>query len=78
MMNYDDIIKTVSEIVNNDEIYKEGLILQYQMSDNNHKKMDEHLFYKANPDSKDFEHNDVIELEIGGITVRFIKEDLDN
>jgi hypothetical protein len=36
------------------------------------------LFYKANPDSKDFEHNDVIELEIGGITVRFIKEDLDN
>ena len=77
-MKYDDIIKTVSEVINNDEINKEGLVLLYEMSESDHKKMDEHLFYKANPESTEFQHKDVIELEIGGIVVRFVKKDLYN
>jgi hypothetical protein len=77
-MKYEDIIQTVSEIVENDNIHKEGLILVYELDDAYHKKMDEHLFYKANPEASDFEHRDVIEIEIGGIIVRFIKKDLDN
>jgi len=77
-MKYEDIIKTVSEVINNDDINKEGLVLLYEMSEVNHKKMDEHLFYKANPESAAFQHKDVIELEIGGIIVRFVKKDLVN
>lgn len=77
-MNYEDIIRTVSEIVNNENINKEGLVLLYEMEENEHKKLDEHLFYKANSDATNFEHKDVIELELGGIIVRFIKKDLDN
>ena len=77
-MKYEDIIKTVSEVINNDDINKEWLVLLYEMSEANHKKMDEHLFYKANPESAAFQHKDVIELEIGGIIVRFVKKDLVN
>jgi len=77
-MRYDDIIKTVSEIIDNENIYKKNLVLVYELDDTMHKKMDEHLYYKANPESSEFIHRDVIELEIGGIIVRFIKKDLES
>lgn len=77
-MRYEDLIATVSEIVENEKIYKGGLVLMYELSENRHKEMDEHLFYKANPEGTNFEHREVIEVEIGGVIVRFIKKDLDN
>ncbi len=77
-MRYEDLIATVSEIVENDNIYKPGLILVYELTENRHKEMDEHLFYKANPEEAKFEHKEVVEVEIGGVIVRFIKKDLDN
>lgn len=73
-MNYSELIETISEIVNNENIYKNGLSLIYELDNDNHKKMDEHLFYKANPDSTDFIHRDIIEVEIGGIVIKFIKK----
>jgi hypothetical protein len=39
--------------------------------------MDEHLFYKANPHSTEFVHRDEIELEVGGIKVKFIKKNIE-
>lgn len=75
-MRYEELINTVSEIVNNDEIKKEGLILVYELNEKRHQEMDEHLFYKSNPEGTNFEHRDVIEVEIGGVMVRFIKKDL--
>jgi hypothetical protein len=77
MMHYDDIIRTVSEIVDNDNIYKEGMVLEYKLDHKRHKDMDEHLFYKSNPNGGNFQYSDKIEVEIGGILVRFIKEDLE-
>lgn len=73
-MNYSELIDTISEIVNNEKIYKNGLILTYELSEENHKKMDEHLFYKANPGGADFIHRDIVEVEIGGITIKFLKK----
>ena len=35
---------------------------------------DEHLFYKANPDATNFEHRDIVEVEVGGVIVRFVKK----
>lgn len=75
-MNYEELIETISEVVNNKNIYKNGLVLLYELDEKNHIKMDEHLFYKSNPDGK-FEHREIIEVEIGGVVVRFIKKDLD-
>ena len=72
-LTYDDIIRTVSEIVNNDKITKEGLVLQYQISEVNHEKLDETLYYRANPEGRDFEHRDVIEISLGGIDIIITK-----
>lgn len=73
-MNYEQLIQTISEIVDNDNIHKDGLILLYELDKVNHAKMDEHLFYKANPSNHKFTHRDVVEVEIGGVTIRFIKK----
>ena len=73
-MNYNELIETISEIVNNDKVYKDGLSWVYQLDNDNHKKMDEHLFYKANPNNSEFIHRDIIEVEIGGILIKIIKK----
>lgn len=73
-MNYNELIETISEIVNNEKIYKSGLSLVYELDKENHKKMDEHLFYKANPDSTNFIHRDIVEVEIGGILIKILKK----
>jgi hypothetical protein len=77
-MRYEDLIKTISEIVENEEIYKNGLTLVYELDEKNHEKMDEHLFYKANPNGANFQHKDVVEVEIADVKVKFIKKSLDN
>ena len=76
-MRYEELIKTVSEILNNEDIVKEGLTLEYALDKKRHEQMDEHLFYKSNPQGTGFEHRDVVEVEIGGVIVRFIKKDLE-
>lgn len=73
-MNYEQLIETVSEIIDNDNIYKEGLILVYELDEKNHKKMDEHLFYKANTNNVKFTHRDVVEVVIGGVLIKFVKK----
>lgn len=73
-MNYQQLIESISEIVNSDKIHKEGLTLVYELEPENHKKMDEHLFYKSNPDTAKFTHSEIVEVEIGGILVKFVKK----
>lgn len=75
MINLDDIIETVSEMMDNDKIYKKGLMLVYKLAPVEHKKLDEHLFYKAHPEAKEFVHQPVIEVEIGEMKVHFITND---
>ena len=77
-MKYDELIKTISEIVNNKEIFKEGLTLTYELEEDNHKKMDEHLFHMANPEGTGFEHKDTVFVKFGDIKVKFIKKDLED
>lgn len=73
-MTYEDLIKTVSAVVENEDIHKDNLVLLYELDEKNHTKMDEHLFYKANPNATNFEHRDVVEVEVGDIIVRFVKK----
>lgn len=77
-MRYEELIETVSEIINNDKIKKDGMVLVYELDEIMHKKMDEHLFYMSNPSDTKFEHKDIVEAVIGGVTVRFIKKDLED
>ena len=68
-LKYDDLINVASHLNDNKEIVKRGLLLTYQIDPVNHKKLDETLYYKANPQGKDFKHGDTIELTIGGINI---------
>lgn len=69
LFDYNDIVETVSEIVNNDKICKDGLTLNYVISGHNHKKLDETLYYKMNSKGTDYKYTDIIEIEVGGITI---------
>lgn len=71
---YEILIETLSEIVNNEKIYKEGLTLVYEIEESKHQKLDEHLYYKTNPNGKDFIPSDVVEVEIGGVAVKIVKK----
>lgn len=73
-MTYQELIKSISEIVNNEDIIKEGMTLIYELDPENHEKMDEHLFYKVNDRTAKFEHHEIIELEIEGLMVNIINK----
>ena len=75
-MTYEILIATIQEIVENDLIYKENLILEYSLSEELHMKLEEHFYYKT--DAKDlveFENTIEFEVEIGGILVRFVRDE---
>lgn len=72
-MNYDHLISTISAIVEDEKIVKEGLTLVYELEPTNHRKMNEHLYYKANPTGQMFIPSDEFEVELGGMLIRFKK-----
>lgn len=74
MITYEDLINTFSEIINNETINKQGLVLIYELDDENHQKLDEHLFYKTNDRDATYEHREIIEVEIEGFIIRIIKK----
>jgi hypothetical protein len=72
-MKYEILIQTISEIVNNELIYKKGLELVYKLDAKKHKKLSEHFFYKINGESNlEFEYTEEFEVEIGDILIKFI------
>lgn len=73
-MTYDALIKTVSEILENDNIYKVGLTLTYELGEVEHLQMNEIVFRKSTPFSSNFVPSDEFEVMIGGILVKFKKK----
>lgn len=76
-MKYEELIETISTLVENEKVYKKGLTLIYELPDNDHRKMNEALFYKSNPASAKFENNAEFEVELGGILVKFVRHKLE-
>ena len=73
-MTYEILINTVSEIVNNENINKDGLILTYTLPDDIHKSFNEELFYKTKTVGVNFTPTDEYEVEIGGVLIKFLKK----
>jgi hypothetical protein len=73
-MNYEQLIESVSLILETEQIYKLGLSLTYELTPKNHKAMNELLFYKANPPHLTPDYTDEFEVDIEGITIKFIKK----
>ena len=75
-MRYETLIESISEIVNNELIYKEGLVLVYKLNAKKHRDLSEHVFLKINDDTNEvFEHTDEFEIEIGGIIIKFVVDE---
>jgi hypothetical protein len=74
MMTYEDLINSIKEIISNDEIYKKGLTITYELDERNHMKMDEHLFYTSEEKDGDFTHRDIIEIETDGVQIKILKK----
>lgn len=71
-MDYNKIIEIASEIINNENLYKKGLTLEYKLTPDEHKKLDEEIFYKYNPSSTQYIYRDIIEFDAGDVTLRFV------
>jgi hypothetical protein len=72
-MTYEQLIETVSLIVENENIQKNGLTLVYELDETSHDVINETLFLKSNPYSTKFEPSDEFEVMLGGILVKFKK-----
>jgi hypothetical protein len=73
-MNYEKLISTVSEIIENEKIEKKGLILNYELSEKTHKQMNEDLFFRMNSSDTVFRPTDIFEVEIDGMLIKFTKK----
>ena len=73
-MNYQKLITTISEVYNNENIEKDGLVLVYYLDEKQHKGMTETLFYKSNPVTEPCVYENEFEVELGGVLVRFVKK----
>lgn len=80
MFKYQNLIEIASAVAESEEIVKDGLTLVYELNEENHKKLDEDLFYRTNQHEKGikFEHQEIIEVTIGNINFRIIKEKVGN
>jgi hypothetical protein len=70
-MDLKKVLQIANECVDNDIIPTEGLTIGYKLDDETHKKLDEELFYNTNNNITNFVHNEVIEINIVGITFVF-------
>ena len=70
-MNLDKLLEIANECVENEIIGTKGLTLMYKLDFDTHKKLDEELFYNTNNNLDNFKHNDLIEINIAGITFVF-------
>jgi hypothetical protein len=77
-MNYEQLIETVSLIIDNPKINKNGLSLLYELPTQIHNSLNEAIFKKANPYSNNFVPNDEFDLDIAGINIKFKKINLDS
>jgi hypothetical protein len=75
-MDYEKLIETVSLIIENDKIEKEGLTLVYELESGLHKKMNEQLFYKMNEASAKFIPTEDFAVIFADLTVKFIKKEV--
>ena len=72
-MTYEELISTVTSIVNDETIYKTGLTLTYELPAAEHTNLNEEIFHMFNPMTVEFIPNDEFEIAIGGIIVKLIK-----
>lgn len=73
-MTYNKLIEIVSEIYNNENILKNGLILEYTLPEREYRELEEYFYYQENNTPlAQIIHVPQFEVEIGEILVRLIR-----
>jgi hypothetical protein len=72
-MTYQELIETVSLIIENEKIHKRGLSLFFEIPEIELDLINEELYRKANPYGTNFQRADEFEVMLGGILVKFKK-----
>ncbi len=73
-MTYNQLIETISLIVENDSIMKKGLTLFYELNEKQIDDINELLYHQSNPFTNvPFTPMDEFEVMLGGILVKFKK-----
>jgi len=75
-MKYEKILETIAAILENDLIVKDGLTLVYELEEKEHKQLDEEMCIQMLGHLNGFEHQEVFEIELSSVIVKFIKKDL--
>lgn len=70
-MNLEKVLEIANECIGNELIPTENLTITYKLDKEIHKKLDEELFYNTNNNLNNFIHNDLIEINVAGITFIF-------
>ena len=70
-MNLEKVLEIANECIGNELIPTENLTITYKLDKGIHKKLDEELFYNTNNNLTNFIHNDLIEINVAGITFIF-------
>ncbi len=72
-MKYDDIVKISIKILESSEIETNNLTFLYEISKKQHYDLDFELFQKMGGKGE-FTHSDIINLNLNGITFKFIEK----
>lgn len=75
-MTYEQLIETISLIVETEKIQKVGLNLHYELDEEQHLLLNEEIYRRTNPYSNNFPLTDEFEVMIAGILVKFTKRKL--
>lgn len=73
-MKFEDLVKSVSEMHNNENIIIENLTLVYTLPEKKHRQVHEEIFYKNFSADQSPVLADEFEVDMGRITVKFIKQ----
>jgi hypothetical protein len=72
-MTYEKLIETISEIIDNEKIEKNGLNLVYSLYEEDYLSINKFLYFKYGGSPDDYEETDEFEVTIAGILVKFLK-----
>jgi hypothetical protein len=72
-MTYEQLIETISLIVETEKIQKIGLTLNYELDEKQHLILNEDIYKRTNPYSTNFTPTDEFEVMIAGILIKFTK-----
>jgi len=72
-MTYEQLIETISLIVETEKIQKVGLNLHYELDEKQHLILNEEIYRRTNLYSNNFTPTDEFEVMIAGILVKFTK-----